>query len=171
MEGWFGPKKNQKLSHGGLVLGEGNPIMTGYAGIEVWGGHKKGLVWAKQTNKNWAMEAQFWLVECRGAHFGVEGPYWSRVHWAWGAGRVWSGEAWVACNTHTSNSMVSQPQVLQVQVWFLNSGPKATLWPVPAVSQVFVVLQAHNQPHKIKVSFQFLQLYWSTLPLVSEYNW
>ena len=41
MEGWFGPK-NQKLSHGGLVLGEGNPIMTGYAGIKMQRGHKKG---------------------------------------------------------------------------------------------------------------------------------
>ena len=51
------------------------------------------------------------------------------------------------------NSVVSQPQVPWIQVQFQNSGPKATLQPVPAVSQVFVVLQAHHQPHKIKSVF------------------
>ena len=44
-EGWFGPKKNQKLSHGGSVLasegwvglyfGRGNLIRLGYTGIEM----------------------------------------------------------------------------------------------------------------------------------------
>ena len=54
------------------------------------------------------------------------------------------------------NSVVSQPQVPQVQVQFWISGPKATPRPIPTLSQVFVVLKAHHQPNKIKVSFQFL---------------
>ena len=70
----------------------------------------------------------------------------------------------IGCNMGMGNSTVSQPWVLQVQVQFLNSGLKATPWPIPAVSQVFVVLQAHHQSHKIKVSFQFLCVHWSTFP-------
>ena len=50
----------------------------------------------------------------------------------------------LGCNMGTGNSAVSQLQVPQVQVQFLNSGPKATPQPIPMVSWVFVMLQAHH---------------------------
>ena len=68
MEGWFGPK-NPKLSHGGLVLGEGNPIMAGYAGIEVQGGHKKGLVWAKKDKQKLSHGGSVLAGEMQGGSF------------------------------------------------------------------------------------------------------
>ena len=58
-EGWIGPKNKLKPSCRGLVLASevwvclfldrGDPIMAGYAGIEVKGRHNQvgGLVWAK----------------------------------------------------------------------------------------------------------------------------
>ena len=69
--GWFGPK-NQKPSHWGsvlasemqvgLILGRGDPIGAGYAGVEVVRGrdrvrHKGGLVWAAKPSPTAAVAA------------------------------------------------------------------------------------------------------------------
>ena len=44
---------------------------------------------------------------------------------------------WVGCDMGMGNTVVSRSQVTQVWVQFPNSRPKATLWPVTAVSWVF----------------------------------
>ena len=72
---------------------------------------------------------------------------------------------WVLTNARRINPINYSSWQVQVQFW--NFGPKATLQPILMISQIFAVLQAHHQPHKIKLSFQFLQ----TFPLVFEYNW
>ena len=56
------------------------------------------------------------------------------------------GEVWLGCNMGMGNSVVSQPWVQWVRVWFWNSGPVAVLQPITVVLWVFTVLSVHCRP-------------------------